>query len=715
MAKKNAAATPKDPPAPSKTAPAEPVDGDETMNAALPKSIAVPPQNRQAPNPFDSITEGQVKLFTTILAVLIAVALYVNRKYWIYQYQTVKFYYQHYSAALNLTDVPTYLSLYPQYSIRNFKQYARVNMETIWYSYTGVSSDAFLDLNDYTDAQNDERRREIIGAFKHAWKGYETYAFGHDELCPVTKTHKDSLGGFGVTIVDSLDTMLLMSNEDTEVARYYERALEFIEQKLDYNRDYSASLFEFTTRHLGGLLSAYHLSGTHPKNGGKKDEALLQKATDLGTRLLKAFNTPTLIPVHSVHLQKGLPYQSNPHSLYGDLSILSELGSVQLEFLQLTLDTGNHDFAKTSQNVINRLYVVASNRYKGLVPVFINNQDGAFSKERVEFTFGPMADSFYETLLKQYLITGYAPAQKISVPPPTNLEPWANRLLQMYANSTSGLKSLLKTSFPAAQTFITSVEGKNVVDLFHHLHCYVPGMLALGAFTSVVPQQRSATEEGDEDFSFRDYMDSLDEDVDMAASAQARAETQLHMASRLMDTCWNMYENSPLGLGPEQILFNSHKLPYLARKEGVKSFPYGWADYQAIDDSYKLRPEVAESLYIMHRLTGNPVYRERAWALFQSLQKHCKTPHGYSGIRSTSDSEDLRKELDPDELAAFEVAGTKQYLDDHMPSWLLSQTLKYLYLIFRDGGIQGPHERWGGLTDTVFTTGGHLLKVIGRS
>lgn len=42
-------------------------------------------------------------------------------------------------------------------------------------------------------------------------------------------------------------------------------------------------MFETTIRVLGGLLAAYHLSA---------EEALLAKATDLGLRLAKAFDSP---------------------------------------------------------------------------------------------------------------------------------------------------------------------------------------------------------------------------------------------------------------------------------------------------------------------------------------------------------------------------------------------------------------------------------------
>ena len=45
---------------------------------------------------------------------------------------------------------------------------------------------------------------------RHTWKGYETHAFGHDEIRPVTNRTNDSWGGLAVTLIDALDTLMLM-------------------------------------------------------------------------------------------------------------------------------------------------------------------------------------------------------------------------------------------------------------------------------------------------------------------------------------------------------------------------------------------------------------------------------------------------------------------------------------------------------------------------
>jgi len=48
----------------------------------------------------------------------------------------------------------------------------------------------------------------------HAWKGYRSYALGYDELHPVSKSGADGLGGLGATVIDALDTAMIMRLDD---------------------------------------------------------------------------------------------------------------------------------------------------------------------------------------------------------------------------------------------------------------------------------------------------------------------------------------------------------------------------------------------------------------------------------------------------------------------------------------------------------------------
>lgn len=58
-------------------------------------------------------------------------------------------------------------------------------------------------------APPNERQKGVIEAFLHAWKGYRKFAWGHDELKPVSKTFSEWFG-LGLTLIDALDTMWIL-------------------------------------------------------------------------------------------------------------------------------------------------------------------------------------------------------------------------------------------------------------------------------------------------------------------------------------------------------------------------------------------------------------------------------------------------------------------------------------------------------------------------
>lgn len=83
----------------------------------------------------------------------------------------------------------------------------------------------------------------------------------------------------GLTMVDGLDTLMLMGAEAEVLA-----ARDWVAHNMTCAQDHdNTNLFETTIRILGGLLSAFHLSGG--------DSLYLLRALELGLRLLPAFNS----------------------------------------------------------------------------------------------------------------------------------------------------------------------------------------------------------------------------------------------------------------------------------------------------------------------------------------------------------------------------------------------------------------------------------------
>ena len=111
-----------------------------------------------------------------------------------------------------------------------------------------------------TKADRSERQprlQAVKEAFVHSWEGYKRNAWLQDEVAPLTGLSYNGLGGWGATLVDSLDTLWIMGLKKEFAAAVNEvRWIDFTTTELE-----TINVFETTIRYLGGLLSAYDVSG----------------------------------------------------------------------------------------------------------------------------------------------------------------------------------------------------------------------------------------------------------------------------------------------------------------------------------------------------------------------------------------------------------------------------------------------------------------------
>lgn len=277
-------------------------------------------------------------------------------------------------------------------------------------------------------------REELL----HSWRGYERYAWGHDELRPVSKTAHDWYGEpLLMTPVDALDTLLLMELKDEA-----EKAKTLIVEKLSFDKDISVKNFEVTIRLLGGLLSGYEMTG---------DERLLRLAEDLGTRLLPAFNSPTGMPYMFVNLKTG--------KVNGSRTNPAEIGTLVLEFGTLSKATGKPVFFEKAKNALSQLY---SRRSKiGLVGEEIDVETGAWVGR--DSHVGGGIDSYYEYLLKCSLLFG------------------DKECGEMWRESLSALNSRLADSVPTGLWYgqVDMETGRRTATEYGALNAFLPAVLAL--------------------------------------------------------------------------------------------------------------------------------------------------------------------------------------------------------------------------------------------
>lgn len=96
---------------------------------------------------------------------------------------------------------------------------------------------------------------EVREMFQHAYDSYLRYAYPYDELRPLSCDGVDTWGSYSLTLIDALDTLAIMGN-NTE----FNRVVDVVLQKQNFDTDINVSVFETNIRIIGGLLSAHLLS-----------------------------------------------------------------------------------------------------------------------------------------------------------------------------------------------------------------------------------------------------------------------------------------------------------------------------------------------------------------------------------------------------------------------------------------------------------------------
>ena len=190
------------------------------------------------------------------------------------------------------------------------------------------------DFPSESDLQREIRshRRGIVKeTFLRCWRSYKDGAWLSDELARVTGSGNMAYGGWATTLVDSLDTLLILGlMQEFKDATKASTSLDFA-----WSHEAEISTFGTNIRYLGAFLAAYDLSGDH---------ALLYKAIEVGELLLAAFDTPSHLPVAKFRWQEAASGAIQNTSF----TTIAELGSYSLEFTHLSQVTGDMRFYDAS-------------------------------------------------------------------------------------------------------------------------------------------------------------------------------------------------------------------------------------------------------------------------------------------------------------------------------------------------------------------------------
>ncbi|EAA30860.2 glycosyl hydrolase family 47 protein [Neurospora crassa OR74A] len=474
------------------------------------------------------------------------------------------------------------------------------------------------------------RQKAVRAVFERSWNSYKEHAWLRDELAPVSGVGKTTFGGWGATLVDALDTLWIMELwEDFYLAANAAAQLDW-----QNTTETAANMFETTIRHLGGLLSAYDLSG---------EQALLDKATELGNMLYMGFDTPNRMPGFWLNFEDA----KRGVQVAGTNDPSASPCSLSLEFTRLTQLTGDQRYFDAITRITEFLERTQNeSKIPGMWPKLIN-----FREERVDgesgFTLGALADSLYEYLPKMHALLGglspqYEKMHRAAMDVVTKYMLFRPMLPAEEASKHDIL--FVGDAFAKPDRIDRVAEGQ-------HLTCFTGGMFGLGG-----------------------KLFDINEHVEIG--------------ERLARGCGWAYDAFPTGVMPE--IFNmvpcggswDAPCPWNEERwkaEGSKNLKKGFAS--ARDTRYILRPEAIESIFLLYRMTGKEDLRDLAWQMFESIVNATETELAYSAISDVT------------------VKGPTTKTDS-MESFWLAETLKYFYLIFSPPSIIS-------LDEYVFNTEAH--------
>ncbi|XP_064247477.1 ER degradation-enhancing alpha-mannosidase-like protein 2 isoform X3 [Passer domesticus] len=189
-------------------------------------------------------------------------------------------------------------------------------------------------------------RERVRAMFYHAYEHYLESAFPYDELRPLTCDGQDTWGSFSLTLIDALDTLLILGNVSE-----FQRVVNVLQEGVDFDIDVNASVFETNIR---------------------------------------AFQTPTGMPYGTVNLLHGVNPGETP------VTCTAGIGTFIVEFATLSHLTGDPVFEDVARKALKALWKNRSDI--GLVGNHIDVITAKWVAQ--DAGIGAGVDSYFEYLVK---------------------------------------------------------------------------------------------------------------------------------------------------------------------------------------------------------------------------------------------------------------------------------------------------------------------------
>ncbi|CAM9739383.1 unnamed protein product [Scytosiphon promiscuus] len=583
-----------------------------------------------------------------------------------------------------------------------------------------------------------ELREEIREMFVHSYDGYMKHAFPGGELMPLScgsgELHLVKVPL--VTLVDTLDTLAIMGN-----ATEFRRAVRLVADGLEVDADVDVSVFETNIRLLGGLLSA-HLLASDPDLGlyspDRDGDAAGRAACGPGAGAAR-LGTPVDSAVAAEKaavssLSKGSPRKDGPGKQadgIGGEGVNGGKGGGGGALLEGDGASGQCFGNPDRPGDGNGVRSGAAARKgggddEGTRDRGEGREQGGWPGERLEAGGERMGtrDEGREEEEEEEVYNGelLILAERLG-----------RRLLPAFETPTGipyGTVNL-KTGVPEGETTISSLAGAGsltmefsvlsaltgdgvfaeaaegaVKALFNHRTAGL-GLLGkhIDSKTGVWTEPESGIgTNGDSFFEYLIKMYVLWGDLeyfDMFMQCYVSAQRFLRegdwyagveiesgvVTSRTFDNLMAFWPGMQTLIGDVSLASRTLNAFYLVWRDWgflpEQLDHHRWTLHEkGVGRAYPLRPELVESTLMLHQATGDPSWLWAGTDFLGSIQAFCRTECGYAGVRDVEDCS----------------------LDEQMPSFFLSETLKYLYLLFDEDNFL--HEG-----NYVFSTEAHPFSI----
>ncbi|KAJ7256730.1 seven-hairpin glycosidase [Mycena rebaudengoi] len=438
----------------------------------------------------------------------------------------------------------------------------------------------------------------VKSTFLSAYNDYKTFAWGHDDLEPISKSWTNGRNGWGATIFDSLDTLFIMGFTDL-----FAEAVQFA-SNVDFSYSHTVgdhvSFFETTIRYLGSMLSAYELNGY-------RDAALLENAQRLADKLIFGW-----VPANGPIPYGSIDFSKNSADVSSGSNNIASAGSNILEFYTLSRLTGNTTYQTFAERGMSAIASNPSPPFPGLSPqqVFAS---GAPDGNVISWDGGN--DSYYEYLIKYFKMTANAN--------PLWGKTWA-------AAVDSSIKQLLKkTSVATGQrTYLTSASGNSNSFSMGDLACFSGGNWIMGG-------------------KLLDNATIVNFGLNLTDSCMNTYNTPTGIGGGEFAFVTADGKGTPPSSAAQQAEFNSF---------GFYNIDNGWYMRPEVIEA---RTEV--SAVYAWRATGDLKYQTWAAGVLQSIIKFAKGPVGFTSLNNVTRT-DLSTDNLGDDVGSFLYAEVFKYL-----------------------------------------------------